>query len=179
MGSTRAQLWHSWGQAGLCHPCQLHGARLVIGGTRPVFPQAASTGLGSRKGKAGPDRHNPAERRDMDRGRASGSVPLQGKDKETAPKPGTFICSRANRTQLGPSGHSARAGGITERGRENRGTVHHPCPAAWGKEQHTAPLNRAPAPFSVLTQGEAGETQPALPNHPTAPHQAHRMLHPM
>lgn len=44
-----------------------------------------------------------------------------------------FICGRGNWAELGPNGHSARAGGIAERRRQKRSCAQ-PCPAAWGKE---------------------------------------------
>lgn len=100
--------------------------------------QAASTGLGSRQGKPGPERHSPPESGDRDRGRAGGSVPLQSKDKEdTATKPGTFIYSRVNRAGLGPNDHGARAGGIVERRRQKNGRCAPPLPGCKG--QGTAP----------------------------------------
>lgn len=129
-------------------------------GTACAPLQAASTGLGSRQDKLGP------QQGDRDRGRASGSVPLQGKyKKETATNPGAFICGRTNQTELGPNSHGTRARGIGKK----KGTVHHPCTG-----QGTA----FPSPSSLPcpTQGEAGNTHPALPGRPTAPRQAHRTL---
>lgn len=138
--------------------------------------QAASTGLGSRQGKPGPERHSPPESGDRDRGRAGGSVPLQGKDKEeTATKPGTFIYGRVNRAGLGPNDHGARAGGIVERRRQKKQAL---CttPARLHRARNSPPP--ASAPFPVPTQGEASDTHPTLPSHPAAQRQAHGTLCP-